>query len=263
VKVTSDFDGELLGVQRERSHQRMQVGLAPQSRSAHVMAAPPATERRRLDTELADQRGQRRIVGTAARLHPQDGHTFPRHRLPLVTEQRLVGGIEEGQQHEVAPVGGQRREVREQRRGRRVPRQHVLATSQHQRGDVVQRVQQLLDLRGHALFSRLPPDAGRRHLGDREQVGPFVRRQFQSIGQGGQHRPRNPAGTSLFQAHHVVDADVRPLGQFLPPQPGHPAQPPVVDQPEPRGIHGGPLGAQEVTQDVVPGRGSAARGIGG
>ena len=203
---------------------RHRLGVAAPATGVRVR--PELAELRRTLVELLQQPGQARVVGVAARHRAEVGHGLRCGGGALVrrTADRAPGRVGRvGQEPEprlVAPLRAQPRPVAVQRRGHRVPGQYVALGAGHQRGQVVEPVDQPEHARPHVQVDL--PGVRRRRAGEVEDVVALVGVQTEGAAQRGQHLFRRLRTAGLLEPDDVVDADAGQHRQLLAAQPRHP-----------------------------------------
>jgi hypothetical protein len=109
-----------------------------------MMLCPQAAEQLAVNGELADQFGQRGVVGVMARVDAQERDQVTSLHRP-VGEQRLGLLVAEHQPGEVALARRERVEIGDKSGTELVPREHIGSSADHERGSVGHRVEQMPD----------------------------------------------------------------------------------------------------------------------
>ena len=230
-------------VQGEQADLGMPQPLAPRTAHHHLAAGPDPAEVGAAGGQVGDQRGQLRVVAVAPHRHPQLADGLRRPALPLGV-QRPGGGVEE-QVPGVVAVAAAVVQAAEQLGAQPVPGHHVEAVVRRERREVARGGQESPQQRADAGLGRATSSGG----GQGREVHAFRRVEVERAGQRVEDLGGRLGRPSLFQAHVVVHADARELGQFLAAQPAHPAAT-ARDQPDVLRRHPPAPGTEEAAQHV-------------
>ena len=201
--------------------------LAAGAVEAHVVGRPPGPERLAAGRQLADEVGERLVVGVAARLGAQHGDDVVGGAFP-VDEELLRAGVQEHVAGVVGRAYGVGQQLRVKGVAEPVGRQQVVAGVPHPRRGGYQ-VEDALHARTDPLAARPSTSRGSGvgGPGQVEQVGPLGIVELQRPGQGVEHLFGHAVQVAPLKPDVVVGRDASEVRNFLPTQALDPAVPTV------------------------------------